>query len=512
MSDILPFSEADAELIALKLQERNLLLRRAKLIKENGISYYKPHRKQDAFHRAGSFKRRAVFAGNRFGKSDCGAAEDVAQASGERAWYPKTDPARYAGIPSRPQKILVITTDWGKVDEIFTSERGAQQGKLWRLFPQGFVKSKKRNHSGAIETIECENGSLIQFDTVESYKKNPQGAESSDWDVIHVDEPCPKPMYDAHARGLMDRHGSSYFTLTPLREPWIYDMFFGDEADTRNQYATKEPIIFNKFFWSVTGSIWDNPYLSEEAIHLFLDNLDAEERDCRESGIPLQFAGLIYKEFCSAEHIYRELPARWTDFDKPPKDYTIYYHIDPHPQTPVAVLLTAVSPQERKFMFAELFAKGLVSEISDRIKEITDGYFVARARVDPIAYNVDDLTGKCWADDFGLNDIFLTKAIKDPGRGIVAAKAALKKRFDDGTPEWMVSPLCKRFLYEIKRFHWDKDNKPTDKDDHQMENFYRTVLDEPIYIDQKDSNDGGIPDRPLSANPLAEEQWDLTLD
>jgi len=141
-----------------------------------------PHPGQDAFHRAGGRKYRMVRCGNRYGKSTMGAAEDVAWLKGERVWLPKNDPARYIGIPQRPVKGLVITTDWDKVDEIWTSERGDQPGKIWRFLAKGEVKSKKRNHSGAIEQIELNNGSVLRFDTVESFKKNPMASESSDWD------------------------------------------------------------------------------------------------------------------------------------------------------------------------------------------------------------------------------------------------------------------------------------------------------------------------------------------
>jgi hypothetical protein len=38
------------------------------------------------------------------------------------------------------------------------------------------------------------------------------GSESSDWDFLHIDEPCPRDMYVANARGLIDRGGSDWFT------------------------------------------------------------------------------------------------------------------------------------------------------------------------------------------------------------------------------------------------------------------------------------------------------------
>lgn len=498
-----------SDLLSVKQQEIQLLKAKQELIRNYGLKYYQPHAKQDAFHRAGRFKRRAVFAGNRFGKSDCGAAEDASQALGHRPWMAESDPCRTEGIPQRPQKILVITTDWGKVDEIFTNERGSDLGKLWKFLPRGCVKSKKRNHgSGAIETIELENGSLIQFDTVESFKKNPQSAESSHWDVIHVDEPCPEKMFSAHARGLMDRDGQAYFTLTPLREPWIYDIFFGD-SDARSIVERGGANLRGEDYWSVTGTIWDNPYLSEESIFRYLNELsDPEERECRERGIPLQFAGLIYKEFESSVHIMRNLPTGWEDFNRPPTVWPVYLQVDPHPQTPTAALLTTVGPDGRRYTFEEVWHKGVAETIIADIMEKVGKRSLINPQCDPLAFNEDKISGTCWADDFGLNGIWFSRAPKDLQRGIMATKSVLRSRFVDGSPAWMFSPHLKRFLWEIKRWSWNKDNRPVDKDDHTLECLYRTVLSDPSYIEQTSSDDSLITqDLPIVSGLETSERW-----
>lgn len=472
----------DTEMRALLLQEKAALNQRRNAIRAFGLKHYKPHPKQDAFHRAGKFKRRAVFAGNRWGKSDCGAAEDCAQGLGYRPWLLETDSACRAGIPQRSQRILVVTTDWGKVGEIFTSQRG-EGGKMWKFLPRDSVKSATTNHARVIELIELHNGSVIQFDTVESFKKNPQSMESSDWDVIHVDEPVPQAMYSACARGLMDRGGQAYFTLTPLREPWIYDMFFGG-ADVRSAVTRNAATLFKDAYWSVTGSVWDNPYLTAEAINGFLDELpDQEERDCRESGIPLQFAGLIYKEFEPAIHVMSRLPDGWRDYDTPPDDWPIYLQLDPHPQTPVAGLLCTVSPTGRKYVFDEIWHKGTCQTIADVVKTKLGNRRLVSALGDPCLFNVDELTGTCWADDFSAAGLWLDRAQKDLARGIIAVKGALRSRMPDESAEWMFSPYLRRFIWEIKRWHWDKDNKPKDKDDHTLECFYRMVLEGPTWTD-----------------------------
>src|SRR5882672_2916007 len=96
------------ELLALKRRKVRLLEQKAKLVKGFGLLNYVPHPKQDRFHRAGAFKRRLVTAGNRFGKSQMGCAEDCAWLYGERLWYPHGSEARTIGLPKRPVKGLVI--------------------------------------------------------------------------------------------------------------------------------------------------------------------------------------------------------------------------------------------------------------------------------------------------------------------------------------------------------------------------------------------------------------------
>lgn len=501
-------------MVAMKLQKLKLLQARHQKIVDIGFEAYRPHPKQDLFHRAGAYKRRAFFAGNRTGKSECGTAEDVSWMIGERRWYPKTDPARYAGIPQRPIKALVISTDWDVVHEVFTNpnktEATGTEGKFWKMFPRGYVKRTKRNHGGVIVEIEGENGSVIRFDTVQAYKKDPQGAESTDYDLIHVDEPCPKKMYSAKARGTIDRGGSVYFMLTPLKEPWIFDMFYGEDSDVVSLIRSGAFNVHNHSYWSVSGSIHDNPYLSPEAIELVLAEFDEEERECREFGIPTQFAGLVYKEFNYATHVLQQMPSGWSNWG-PPMEWPVYWHIDPHPQTPTAVTFTTVGPPpaNRKYIFHEIFKRGTVEDIAGLIKLTLEGRFSPRAGLgDPCMWNEDELTGTCWATDFMAHGLYLERAVKDLERGIMAAKQALKGRNPlDGSPNWMVSPACRRFIREIKSYSWDKDNKPVDKDDHMMECFYREVLANPQWIENGNASNFAIPDVGLPDNPLADEVW-----
>lgn len=493
------------------LLQRTLELerKRLQLAKDFGLVFYRPWDKQDSFHRAKA-KRRMLRAGNRSGKSTMGAAEDCAWLLGERPWLALDDPDRRAGIPQRPVKGLIITTDWDKVKEIWTGEDGDRPGKIWQFLPKGSVKKSIRNHSGAIETIVLNNGSTLRIDTVESFKKNPMGSESSDWDFIHVDEPCPEAMWKATSRGLMDRGGFAWFTLTPLSEFWINDMFFprpvyqGNASGTLGVQATgpQGAVATTLFRWSTSASTYENPYLSMENIKEFESGLTEDEKQCRINGIPLELSGLVYKQFTYEKHVLKTVPKGWADFNSPPSNYVVYLSIDPHPQTPHAVLFVAVSPLGQRFIYRELWVpERPIALLASQILRVVGNAEIARAEADPIAWIEHPVSDLTMADEFARNGLVLLKASKDRTYGTLHMQGEFAK--DDNV---YVSPNLTRFLFEINRYCYDKENKPVDKDDHMMECMYRIFIQEPRWYDAKADNapveDETFEDRNLDLSPV----------
>lgn len=460
--------DEDIELALIRRRKADLLKKRVTAIKNDGLPFYEPHPKQDAFHRSVA-KRRGIFAGNRFGKSISGCAEDCAWLRGERPWLPADDPGRTSALPQHPVKGLVITTNWDKVDEVYTSNRGTE-GKLWKFLPRdGFVKRTARNHEGKICMVECANGSTLRFATVRQWMNDPQSVESTDYDFIHVDEPCPEAMFKGAARGLVDRDGFAWFTLTSLSEPWITDAFLPGGS-------------FEQSMFKVEGSIFDNPYLTPAAIAMFEATLTEDEKECRLYGKPLHLAGLVYKSFKYDKHVLQDLPSGWKSFSSPPKDWSYYYYIDPHPKTPNACLLVAVSPFNRIYFFHDIFERTTMRELAGKMHEFLDGRHVIRGRMDPLGFIEDPETGTCWADTLGACGFPVDKAIKAPMAGIDKGNEVLKA----SPPQVFFTPSCRRALWEIQRYHWDEEkSKPVDKDDHMMECFYRALLDEPCYVDPK---------------------------
>lgn len=493
------------ELLLVKRQKAELLAKKVQAMRADGLPFYRPHPKQDSFHRSPA-KRRGAFTGNRFGKSTMGCAEDCAHLRGERPWYPKSDPARTSGIPQHPVKGLVVVNDWDKAKEIWTG----QDGKLWKFLPSdGFVKSTSRNHSGAIDTVVCASPfggvSTLRFDTVRSWLSNPLGSESSDWDFVHVDEPCPEGMFKAVARGLVDRDGKAWFTLTALSEPWITDAFDPDG-------------VFKDISFVIDGSIYDNIYLGASAISAYEATLTDDEKECRLYGKPLHKAGLVYKSFQRDRHLLSVLPKSWASWMEPPREWSYYLYIDPHPHLPHMVLFLAVDPFGRKYYFHDIFSKCLIKELCQQIKTVLDGRRLVRVRCDPLAFTEDPVHDTTMADEFMSCGIAVEKASKDLSRGILRVQEDLVK------PDHpYFTPNCRRTLWEIQRYHWDEQtNKPVDKDDHAMECLYRSVLDEPCYVEPQSGRDATPDliinrpmldlDAPLSASEIAVHREDLMLN
>lgn len=504
-----------------ELRARNEQLRRARALREAyGLHFYRPHWKQHLFHAAGHKKGRYGRTGNRFGKSEMGSAEDVAWCLGGRVWYKKpfdiygtesrngvtvpvlkhrheggdNHPLVRHGIPDHPVKGLILCVDWDKASEIFTNRRGSAErmGKLFRLIPHEAIGNVHTSRGGHIDQItikrlpEAGGGeSVLYIDTIQSFKQSKLSAESSDWDFIHVDEPCPKELFDAHARGLMDRNGHYWFTCTPLDEMWINDFFCPPGQNSINE--AKDGREWEKKF-IITGSIHDNPHMKQEAIEEFMSSLTREERACRENGLPLAMAGLVYKEFIFDLHVLCDVPKGWDDFHLPPKDHTIRVWWDYHTRLPQAVLFFATDPKGRVFVYDELFDDNLINPVAKAILRKTEGYNVVQKEIDPYALIRNPVDDTCIQDTLMEYGLWFEPATKDLTRGIHKVRERLLEREPTGGPTIFFSPRCAQTLWEFSHYVYDlKKNEPKDENNHMMENLYRAALSGLPYVDAKTS-------------------------
>lgn len=485
--------------LALLKRELSLEKRRLEVRSSNSILFYEPHTKQSLFHEAADFHYRYARTGNRFGKSEMGAVEDVAFALGYRPWVDESSPLRTLGIPAHPTKGLIVTTDWDKSTEVFTSqEAGPNLGKLFKYIPKSALLGYTRNHSGAIDTVRVRHisggVSVIHLDTVKSFKQNPLGQESSAWDWAHFDEPIPEAMYKAIIRGMIDRDGRVWFTCTPLTEPWIDEKFIPDQ-----QSQTKEDLgVFahGVDFWMMTGSSDDNPHNTPEAIERVMSQYTEDERETRRSGRPAAYSGLVYKEFDWAIHVKRDAPAGWKSWNSPPDDFTLRFAIDYHPRKPHHVLFIATSPLEYHYVYAEIFLSCLMVDLVGEIRLILHlREPTVPGLIDPLADMPNRVTDITSLEEVLRLGLPVLPATKDPYNGILKVKEHLKQRDRAGNPTLIVNAGLPRFLMEISRgYIWDGEtNKPVKDKDDAMENFYRLCLQGLSYVEPSSAGDYAPP-------------------
>lgn len=508
---------ASPELVALKQRKVALLKERSRLTQGFGLLNYRPHAKQDLFHAAGDHFSRLGMAGNRSGKSQGGCAEDCSWLMGYRPFYKQkfwvlgrdgakvryhdgheNHPLVRKGIPQRPVKGLVITIDWEKVDEVWTGQRNsAQPGKIWQLLPENFVKSTRRSSNGAICEITCRNGSTLRFDTVKSWKNDAMAVESSDYDFVHVDEPCPENMFKGAARGLVDRGGKDWFTLTPLSEMWILDKFLPREFTAKNLPTTHA----DGGSWFTRWSMLDNPFISEEGRKRYEATLNPDEKECRINGIPLELSGLVYKQFDWDKHVLKKLPEGWSSFSSPPKDWPIYVAFDVHPKTAQAALLMTVSPLGQKFVFDEYFRVSRIGALCEWFKSRTAGRNVVLRICDPFAWINNPVTGDNMEAEFARHEVYVEKGTKALSQGILRVQEELEQ-----ADNLYISPACSEFLWEIQRYCWDDGtDSPVDENDHMMENLYRLVLEDPKWVPFSSTSSSPVEDQTF-------ERVDLGVD
>lgn len=458
--------DIDRELNELKQERLRLALLKEEQYREEALQNFIPHTKQFEFFYNGDKTGRGGFCGNRFGKSTIGVVEDISWAIGERPFFPVDHELRTKGIPEYGVKGLILSEDWEKVHEIFTNpEGGDRMGKFFTYLPKKNIAGTTRTQKGIINSITTKNKihgfereSLLVFDTVKSFLNNPRSFESSDWDFIHVDEPIMEDLWVAVSRGLIDRRGKYWWLLTALGFPWMYDHF--------EKQVKAEPARFHMF----EASMDDNPLLDQQAKLDYLNQLPPDELECRRNGKPLAYGRRVYGHFNEKSHVWDKdyLPsAEWKDARTPPPSFCCQYALDLHPQTPHAVLFTGTAPDGTIYVFDEFFEKLLIREVAQKVQTRRSRLRIQYELCDPSAWIENPDTGYAWVHTLYEHGLNVIRASKDKTDGIISAQGVWKDR------RIIVMPHCVNFIREIKKYFFDKENKPVDKDDHMMENFYR---------------------------------------
>lgn len=339
-------------------------------------------------------KRRIMECGNKLGKTWVGIAEDIAHAFGFRPWLKKTDPNYKIDIKVPNVGLIGCETMMHSVPEKI-------EPMLRTLIPDLCKPVFKPGPTGTLirvtlpfdeEGKPC--GSVIH---IRSYDQHHTTFEGIDYDWEHWDEPPPQKILTAAERGKIVTNAPSWFTMTPLKEPYIYDMLslnaynFGGND---NEIAVIRGSIWENcrnFCWYCQLDIPENDekrtiprcpkcnrltgFIPRAGIEEYLKTLDPDDRESREFGIWHHLSGLVFKELSRDMHVYEDFPI--------PKSWMRVEGIDPHDARPTHWLFGAVSPEEveingrqknRIYFYDHLLLKGTVDDMVSQVKGMRATY------------------------------------------------------------------------------------------------------------------------------------------
>lgn len=255
---------------------------------------YKPNPKQLAFHATGLIaKERAIFAGNRVGKSICNSAEWGMHVTGI---YPEW----WNGyVYDRPINIWVAGVTNA---ETYQSLKKYYVGDLG---VEGFIHSSlivRKEPQKHLYYIQHSSGGISKL-RFKSYEQGEDAWQAETLDGVHMDEEPPYKIYSEAitrtASTSPGHHGMITLSMTPLKGVTSIMLKYmqttimddkGEEIETRN--VAPEELVNSKIY--VLASHEDATHMSKEEKKRLYDSYSPHEREARTKGIPSLGSGLIY--------------------------------------------------------------------------------------------------------------------------------------------------------------------------------------------------------------------------
>lgn len=416
----------------------------------NKLDLYKPDSgKQLDFHKSNK-KIRLMVTGNRGGKTTAAVIEAIWLALGIHPYHP-------ISVPNR-----------GKIyGESYAAIMESIKMKFDEWCPSQFLHPSKpftRNQLGQLIGVNFSNGSFLRFGT---YDQDVSKAESSNWHYVGFDEPPPRSLYIANMRGCVDFGGLMWFSMTPLKEPWIYDDLWTPGLNGTKKYVE----CFN---WSSDK----NPHLDKASLDLFVAELTDTEKETRFEGKFKKLQGLVVDTYDPDISDIEPFPL--TDA------YAIFEGLDPHPRKPNAALWKAVDADGFRYVVGEIYFDGGIYAFGQEVSRMRqhlcrDGAYIARSIADT-SLNQKDLMFKInQRDEFN-------RALRDSGETVLPAMAQKKdwvlpglqklkdlfrpirnERLDKVLPmEYLFKGRTIRYKWELMHHQWSMNltdaAKPEDKD------------------------------------------------
>lgn len=315
------------------IQQAQAALEIQRRYREEKLRFYEPcSDKHMAFHKS-TKPVRAIFGGNRSGKSFCGLMELLFHACFDK--HP------YTGIPNpKAGHYRIFTTRFSIAEEFIVPMLQEWIPKKW--FRGG---SWKEAYDYKYHIVYGADGSMIDILT---YDQDVSAAESVTIHGCWMDEEAPEKMYSGTVSRLISVKGFLLLTVTPLYGmSWALRIWRQGGNDTVDVF---------KF------SIHDNKYLPKDYVKQMIEQWPENERQARENGDFLEFAGLVYKELDDHIHYLK-------DWKEPDYFCATIMAVDPHPRKPTVMVWAALTASETLIVYDEMEISGTAKEIVRAIKE-----------------------------------------------------------------------------------------------------------------------------------------------
>lgn len=412
--------------------------------------------------------------GNRLGKTTIGVALTLCTLAGRWLWEDK----RMNFPHSRARRVRYIGQGWE------THIRAVVIPKLRELWPKNRPLETKKNNQG-VEAVwkDLATGSHLE---IMSTSQMSDTFEGWDGDLVVYDEPPPREIRVACARGLIDRRGRELFVATLLKEAWVHR----DVIKARLPDGRYDPSVFN-----VEGKIWDNlGYgLTQEGIDQFAKTLNAKERDARLDGKPDYLSSLVFPKFNRDIHIKERF--------KVPLDAIVDISIDFHPSKKWAVVFLATFKNGFKYVVDEIWEHGNPKAISEEIVRRARDYRVGDVVIDPLAKSGEDNDNDVFrivSDVLGSHNMSLGVASKEKEIGIALVNDLLWT--ENQMPGLFFFDNCVMTIKQVEDLMYDPESlKPTalKVDDDFTECLYRLALMDRTWFPERALNISAQPNMML---------------
>ena len=411
---------------------------------------------------------KAFFGGNRSGKTTAGA---VAVGFFTTGHYPEWYKGRRW---DRATIGRVFANDFSKGVKVITRSL-----KQW-LPKSSMVQIRKNNQGAEVEWLIRHKDGGISFFDVMTYEQSTDSAEGANQDWLWFDEPPPRSLFIAATRGLIDTDGICLFSLTPLKEPWLFDEIYNSK--NANTFSVLCDVRHNLLRYNPLSKKMIG--LKDTSIFKFEMKLTEEERETRMHGKFRYLAGRIWKEWDRDIHTFDR--AKWIEGKdgvivdgQPPAHWPRMMLIDPHDRNPHALMWVALDDTGDFWAYREGWLAGhLIEDVVAHIKKVE---LAARERIGlrvmdpnfgPKTYANRGLSVRDEFEQSGRQQQYPIRFnFGDDHKELGRKSFANLLRFDTtrplsllNHPKFHVANDMKECIYQIEHYVWDEYKSGIDRD------------------------------------------------